>query len=436
MPTINVEIPEVFQALFKPKRYKTFFGGRGGAKSWAFADALILLMMQDGENTLCAREYQNSIDDSVHGLLKARIDALGLTDYFDVQNTVIYCKRGGYFKFTGLKRNIESLKSKFGYKRVWIEEAETVTDRTWKILIPTIREANSEIWISYNPELATSPTHQRFVAPYMPDILEHGHFEDDIQYVAKVTYRDNPFFDNTPLRMEMERDKATDYDSYLNVWEGHCKQTLDGAIYAKEIRRATEENRFIRVPYDESKPVHTVWDLGRADKTAIWFVQMVGFEYRIIDYYDNQGFALSHYVKELRTKPYIYGDCWLPHDAENELLGSDKTIAQQMRSHNFTVRIVPKLSINAGINAARTIFANCFFDSEKCVDGIECLRNYRYEVDPDTKTFSDKPLHDWASHGADAFRYMAIAMQQPKTTKRPAAKNTDPFMPQVGGWMR
>lgn len=107
---------------------------------------------------------------------------------------------------------------------------------------------------------------------------------------------------------------------------------LDGAIYTNEIMAATEANRFTRVPYDGTKPVHTFWDLGRADMTAIWFAQVVGFEFRIIDYYQNRGHALGHYLKHLQGRPYVYGDHWLPHDATNELLGSERTIAQQMEA--------------------------------------------------------------------------------------------------------
>jgi phage terminase large subunit len=189
------------------------------------------------------------------------------------------------------------------------------------------------------------------------------------------------------------------------------------------------------VPYSEEKPVHTFWDLGRADKTAIWFVQQVGFEYRIIDYYENQGHALAHYMKHLQGKPYVYGDTWLPHDADNELLASERTIAQQARAAGFKVRITPKTSIAVGINAARTLFATCWFDAEKCADGIQCLRNYRYDVNPETQQYSTQPLHDWASHGADAFRYFAVAIKEPKKINADVHKQKHNHAHGAGGWM-
>jgi phage terminase large subunit len=202
------------------------------------------------------------------------------------------------------------------------------------------------------------------------------------------------------------------------VWEGHCRQTLDGAIYAREIREATEAGRLMaRIPYEPSKPVVTAWDLGRADKTCIWFVQQVGFEYRVIDYLEGWGEALPFYLKKLQAKAYVYGDNWLPHDAENELLASERTIAQQMRAAGFTVRIAPKIGVTDGINAARTFFPSCWFDADKCADGLNALRRYRYDIDPQTGQRDAKPLHDDASHAADAFRYLAVSMRGPAKPK-------------------
>jgi phage terminase large subunit len=236
--------------------------------------------------------------------------------------------------------------------------------------------------------------------------------------VIKVNWSDNPWF---PPVLSDEKDhlKATNYDAYLTVWEGHCKAVLDGAIYANEIRKATEDGRFTRVPYDASKPVSTFWDLGRADKTAIWFAQQVGFEFRLIDYYENRGFALGHYLKVIQDKPYLWGTHWLPHDAENKLLGSERTIQEQVQAIFKDVQIAPKISVANGIEAARSIFNRCWFDQDKCADGINCLRRYRYDVDPDTGQYSKNPLHDEASHGADAFRYLAVSMQEVRNLKLP-----------------
>jgi len=418
---MEIQFPEKLQCLFERSRYKVLYGGRGGAKSWGVARALLILAAGKPLRILCAREFQNSISESVHALLSDQIKALGLSDFYEIQNTTIIGKNGSAFYFAGLRHNVTKIKSFEGVDIVWCEEAQTISKSSWDTLIPTIRKEESEIWITFNPSLEADETYQRFVVKPPTSSI-----------VVKINWSDNPWF---PKVLEQEKDdlKAKDPDAYLTVWEGHCKQTLDGAIYANEVRRATEEQRFTRVPYDESKPVHTFWDLGRADKTAIWFAQMVGFEFRVIDYYENQGHALAHYLKHLQGKSYVYGDTWLPHDADNELLASERTIAQQARAAGFKVRITPKSSVADGINAARTIFGACWFDADKCADGIQCLRNYRYEVDPDTRQYSTKPLHDWASHGADAFRYLAVALREPKKPQDKPNRARGPMG--TGGWM-
>lgn len=413
---MQIEFPEKMQFLFDPMRYKVLHGGRGGAKSWGVARALLILGAQKQTRVLCAREFQKSIGDSVHKLLSDQIAAMGLTHFYEVQQNVIRGRNGTEFTFHGLKHNIANIKSVEGTDICWVEEAQTVSKSSWETLIPTIRKENSEIWITFNPSLEDDETYKRFVKSPPKNSI-----------VSAINWSDNPWF---PKVLADEKDdlKAKDFDAYLTVWEGKCRVTLDGAIFANEVRKATTDNRFTRVPYDAGKPVNTYWDLGRADKTAIWFAQQIGFEYRIIDYYENQGHALGHYLQELQKRGYVYGEMWLPHDAQNELLASERTIAQQVQAAGYRTQITPKTSIADGIEAARTFFSSCYFDEDKCSDGIQCLRNYRYEVDENTKQYSNRPLHDWASHGADAFRYMAVSMKVPPK-KRPSVHQN------AGGWM-
>lgn len=418
---MTIQFPDKLKVLFEPRRYKVLHGGRGGAKSWGVARALLLMGASRTLRVLCAREFQNSISESVHALLSDQISSLGLSDFYSTQNNKVIGRNGTEFYFAGLRHNITKIKSFEGVDVCWVEEAQTVSKSSWDTLIPTIRKPGSEIWVTFNPSLEADETYQRFVVRPPTDSV-----------VVKINWSDNPWFPDV-LKQEMLDLKARDPDAWMTVWEGHCKQTLDGAIYANEVRAATAEGRFTRVPYDQTKPVHTFWDLGRADMTAIWFAQIVGFEFRLIDYYENRGQALGHYLKHLQTKGYVYGDCWLPHDAQNELLASERTIAQQARAAGFNVRITPKSSIADGINAARTLFGSCWFDADKCADGINCLRNYRYEVDEETQQYSQKPLHDWASHGADAFRYFAVALREPKK-KAPSTIARRPNMG-TGGWL-
>jgi len=220
------------------------------------------------------------------------------------------------------------------------------------------------------------------------------------------------------LRAEYVRDFGEAMGNALFDQEFMCsfEAPILGAVYAREIREAA--SRIMRVPYDPSKPVHLFWDLGRADKTTIWFAQLGPFEYRVIDYLEGTGKHISEYAIELQGKRYVYGDCWLPHDANNELLASKRTVAQQLRDAGFKVRTVPKTSIDTRIEAARTIFPMIYFDQEKCSIGLDALNNYRYNVDEETKQFSNEPLHDWASHAADAFGYMAVALREPKAPRK------------------
>lgn len=422
MPSPQIEFPEKLECLFRPGRYKILYGGRGGAKSWGIARALLALGTSNRLRVLCAREIQKSIADSVHRLLADQVTAMGLGSFYEVQQTTIKGVNGTLFFFAGLRHNINNIKSVEGADIVWVEEAQTVSKSSWDTLIPTIRKPGSQIIVSFNPELDTDETYKRFVLNPPPDAE-----------VVRIGWQDNPWFPAV-LKQERETMKARDPDGYLTTWEGHCRQTLDGAIYAKEVRAATEGARITRVPYEPNKPVHTFWDLGRADKTSIWFAQIVGFEFRVIDFYENRGEVLPHYLKELQGRPYVYGDHWLPHDANNELLASERTIAQQMRAAGFTVRITPKTSVSNGINAARTLFPNVWFDAEKCADGLNALRRYRYDVDAENGQFSDKPLHDDASHAADAFRYLAVALRERKSPM----ENVKASRPEVRGasaWM-
>lgn len=433
----QTQFPSAFRGLFAPHRYKVYYGGRGGAKSWGVARALLAMGAQRPLRVLCARQYQNSIKDSVHRLLGDQIEALGLSAHYDVQQSSIRGANGTEFSFEGIKHNVGKIKSYEGVDICWVEEANNVSKDSWDVLIPTIRKPGSEIWITFNPELATDETYKRFVLDPPSTAL-----------VRKVTWADNPWFPEV-LQKEMEDLKARDVDAYLNVWEGNPRLVLDGAIYAQELRDAQLSNRITKVPYDPVVPVDTFWDLGWGDSTAIWFVQCVGFEYHLIDYYEDNLKKLDFYFKVLQDRPYIYGTMWLPHDAKAKELGSGKSIEEQARAKSSRVRVTPRLSVADGINAARTIFANCWFDEDKCAAGIDHLRHYRYDVDASTGQRSKTPLHDEHSHGADAFRYFGVGVRQPRQSVAEKVKqslqrpfdgtlfeNFGDFNDITTGWMR
>jgi phage terminase large subunit len=276
------------------------------------------------------------------------------------------------------------------------------------VLIPTIRKPGSEIWISFNPELESDETYQRFVL----------HAPDDC-IVVKINWSDNPWFPDT-LRLEKDQLKHRDPEAYNVVWEGLCRQTVDGAVFAKEMQVAELDGRITRVTYDPTKPVHAIFDLGWSDATAIWFLQFIGMETHLIRYVEGNQTTMSDYLAKMQTFGYIYDTLWLPHDAENKTLaGNGRSIEEIVRAAGYKTRIIPKTPILDSINAARTIFRNCWFDRDNCHDGLQCLRHYRYDVDPETKQFSKTPVHDNYSHGADAFRYIGLMINEPKQRRAP-----------------
>jgi phage terminase large subunit len=401
----KAQFPVKLECLFQPEksRYRILYGGRGGAKSWGVARALLIKGAQRQLRILCAREFQTSIKDSVHKLLCDQIIDLGLEGFYEITQASIRGKNGTEFAFVGLKNNVANVKSYEGVDICWVEEAQTTSRLSWNILIPTTRKEGSEIWVTFNPELETDETYQRFVLHPPENAV-----------VQKINWSDNPWFPET-LLLEKDALKMRDIEAYNTVWEGICRQTVDGAIFAREMQMAELEGRITKVGYDPMKPVHAVFDLGWSDATAIWFVQFIGMETRLIRYHEDNQKTISDYLAKMQTYGYVYDTLWLPHDAENRTLAAaGRSIDQIVRSAGYKTKIIPRTPIVDSINAARTLFRNCWFDRENCYDGLQCLRHYRYEVDPDTKAFSKNPLHDQFSHGADAFRMLGLVVNEPR----------------------
>ncbi len=429
---IDLSFPEKFQPLFRPFRFKIYEGGRGGAKSWNFARALLLLGYQRPLRILCAREMQKSIKESVHKLLVDQIKAMGLTHFYEILQSEIRGANGTTFAFEGIRLNAANLKSYEGVDICWVEEAQSVSDQSWRDLVPTIRKEQcfihssenpswSEIWISFNPLLETDPTYKRFITN-TPSNSVHMH----------TTFRDNPWYPK-PLLAEIEDLKATDYDEYLHVYEGQCKQNLEGAIYAEQMRELTLRQAeragemglaVLRVPHERGTPVDVILDIGKSDYTSIWFRQIISWELRFVNFHQSNRKDPADHARIIRDTGYNIGTIWLPHDAKAKRYGSKLSVEEQFKElfPGIPVRITPKLSILDGIAAARTVFSNCWIDPALCADGLTALRHYRWEVDPQTKMFSRVPLHDEYSDAADAFRYAAVTSKI-KTGKTPLAIN-------------
>lgn len=390
------QLPEKLAFLLEPKRYKVAYGGRGSAKSWSFARALIRAAVKNKLRILCAREVQKSIKQSVHTLLSDQIQAMGLGEYFEVLENEIRCVNGSEISFAGLSTHtVESIKSFEGIDIVWVEEGQTVSKKSWDILIPTIRKPNSEIWVSMNPYLDTDDTYTRFIVNPPKESV-----------VVKMNYSDNPWF---PEVLEIERlhCKETNPHDYDNIWEGNCKTAVDGAIYHEEIREAQEKGRITNLPYDPMLKVHAVFDLGWNDSMSIILCQKVRSEIRIIEYIEDSHKTLDYYSAMLKNKNLNYGTLFLPHDGDTKDFKTGKSAREILTTFGWKVEIVPNIGIEQGIKAARMGFGQVYFD-KSAQRLIDCLKRYRRQINQTTNE-PGAPLHDEYSHGADCFRYLHIA---------------------------
>lgn len=392
----TIKFPKKLRFLFQPYRYKVAHGGRGSAKSWSFARALLLQGTTRKVRILCAREVQKSIKQSVHKLLKDQIENLGLTSFYEVLETEIRGRNGTEFSFTGLSTlTVDSIKSFEGVDIVWVEEGQAVSKRSWDILIPTIRKAGSEIWISLNPELETDETYQRFIANPPPNSC-----------VVQVNYHDNPWFSDE-LEAERIHCQLTAPKDYDNIWLGKCKPAVTGAIYYDEVSAAEESGRITNVPYDPLLKVHVVFDLGWNDAMAISLVQKGVADLRIIEYIEDSHKTLDHYSALLKAKNLNWGKLYLPHDGRNKDFKTGKSAEEIMQALGWNVAITPNMSIEDGIRLARMTFPRVYFDKANTDRLVQCLKRYRRSINQQTNE-PGAPMHDEWSHGADNFRYIAV----------------------------
>jgi phage terminase large subunit len=397
---MSAQFPKKLEFLFRPARYKVAHGGRGSAKSWGFARALLILGAQSPLRVLCTREIQKSIKDSVHRLLNDQIQALGLGQFYEVLETEIRGKNGTMFLFAGLAQHtVESIKSFEGVDIVWCEEAQVVTKRSWDVLTPTIRKDDSEIWLSLNPDMETDETYTRFVANPPADAV-----------VVQMNWRDNPWF---PEVLERERldTKRRDPDNYDNIWEGVPRRVSLGAIYKIEIERLYEDKRVRAVPYDPLLPVDTVWDLGWNDQMTIGFFQRTHAELRCIDYIEDSHHTLDWYVGQIEKRPYRFGKDFIPHDGKAKDFKTGKSTEELLKAMGRRVEVIPVASIEEGIKAARMVFPRTYFDQDKTARLLECLKRYKRSINRATNE-PDAPMHDEYSHGADMYRYAAQAVEK------------------------
>lgn len=404
MSNLRLEIPGKLEPILRDSaRYKVSHGGRGSGKSWTYGRGLLVKGLERPMRILCTREVQRSIKDSVHRLLSDQIKELGLGGAYEILDNEIRGYNGTLFIFSGLSTHTaDSLKSYEGVDIVWVEEAQTVSKKSWDVLTPTIRKPGSEIWISLNPILDTDPTYQRFVLQ-----------PPEGSIVIEVNWWDNPWFPDTLQAERLHAKKTMSADDYENIWEGKPRSAVEGAIYATEVTNMIRAGRFRPLPYDPMLKVHTIWDLGWNDATSIALVQKVASEVRIIHYIEDNQKTLDHYAAELNQMRLNWGKDWLPHDGHSATLAAGGISAARILKRlgrNVSMQPIPNVPIETGIKVARMLFQRTYIDHEYGARLVECLKRYRRGISQTTGE-PGSPVHDEFSHGADVWRYLALSVE-------------------------
>ncbi|MEZ0602947.1 PBSX family phage terminase large subunit [Paraburkholderia sp. IW21] len=408
----NTSITEDFLPLLDSKyRFVSMRGGRGSGKSVTVAKILLIQAYSKPLKVLCFREVQNSIKDSVYTSLQDLIQELELGDFFTATLSEIRGANGSVFIFKGLSdQTVDSIKSFSGIDICWGEEAAGLTDKSLNILIPTIRADNSRFYFTWNPSLDTDAVYQRYVLNTREDVKD-----------VEVNWQHNPWF---PQVLEVERRadlKRLNADMYAHIWEGKVLPAQQGAVYFRELSKAYEQERVTRVLVDPKLAVHAVWDLGWADQTAIILIQRTLSEMRVVGYIESNQKTLAEYNVELRQwgmdhNVANWGTMWLPHDGAHRDLKTGQSAQEIMEAFGWKVQITPSMAVDMGIRAAKQMFSTMYFDKDECSKLLECLKRYHYKERPDG-SFGD-PVHDMYSHGADAFRYVAVNQESLSSTNQ------------------
>lgn len=422
--TLTIDVPDKLVPVFDgPARYRCAFGGRGSGKTRTFATMAAVHGARAAAAgrrgiILCCREFMNTLADSSFSEVKEAIEGNAwLSSVYEIGKEYIRTRDGRVeFSFAGLRHNLNSIKSKALILLCWIDEAERVSEQAWMVVIPTVREDGSEIWVTWNPERKGSATDARFRQARDEDVR-----------VTEINWRDNPWF---PLVLEKERqrDFRDRPDQYEHIWEGGYATAAVGAYYAAGLLLAKQERRICRVARDPLMTIRTHHDIGgrgaKADAYSIWVSQWIDREIRVIDHYSAVGQPLSAHANWMRSRGYTACDIVLPHDGDNDG-GPVESWADAWRNAKLgTVRVIPNQGAGAAmfrIEQVRRWMPRMLFDEECTAEGRVSLGMYAPKISKETGADLG-PNHDVYSHDADAFGLMACDYKEPRMSAAPVQR--------------
>jgi phage terminase large subunit len=441
--TAQIALPKKLIPVFLgPADVRFAYGGRGSAKTRSFAKMTAVrgyMYAQDGISgiILCARQFQNSLDDSSLEEVKRAIeDEPFLRDYYEVGEKYIKSRDGRInFAFAGLDRNIASVKSKGRILICWVDEADPVTNEAFSILIPTLREEgtdwNAELWVTWNPKRKSAAVETRF-----------RNNKDPLVKGVELNWRDNTKFPEK-LERDRQRDLVERPDQYDWIWEGGFLTAMEGAYYAQHIATARLERRIGNVPHDPLMTLRIVCDIGgtgsKADAFSMWVAQFVGREIRCLDYYEAVGQPFATHLEWLRSRQYNPGraQVWLPHDGDSHDKVFDVSYSSAFQAAGYFVTVVPNQGKGAAkqrIEATRRLFPAIWFNCPEeadhettptCQAGLDALGWYHEKKDEE-RNVGLGPDHNWASHGADSFGLLCITYEAPIVNEGAENKRSRP----------
>jgi phage terminase large subunit len=426
--TLNIRTAGVFEPLLRPSRYKGAHGGRGSGKSWFFAELLVeRCILQPGLRAVCIREVQKTLAQSSKQTIEIKIQEMGVGHLFEVQRDQIKTPGGGLIIFQGMTdHTAESIKSLEGFDIAWVEEAQTLSERSLSLLRPTIRKTGSEIWFSWNPTRKVDAVDKFMRGPEAkadPDII-----------TVEANWSDNPFLPDV-LEEERLRELERYPERYGHTFGGEYASAFEGAYFAKLLTEAKLKGRIGSFPADSLLPIRVYADIGGAgalaDAFVFWACQFVDGDIVVLNHYEKQGQTVGYHLNWLRDNGYEDAELVFPHDGVNADDFTGKRYVDHFERAGFRTRIIKNQGRGAAamrIEAVRNVGNRLYFNADTTEDGRQALGFYHEKRD-EKRGMGLGPAHDWSSHSADAFGLMAVDYQDPK---RSAAFNRKIAYPKHG----